>query len=150
MTCKHHVILKVIHNPSLNRILLNACVYKVCQYHSVTEYFIFWLISSFVIQSCIVEDFFAICNRIGLTWTVEAYVEACTINVIPDCVVKKYFWINKLAWECFISQCWLIPDVSSLSDMLPPRSKFFFAIHFNSGFMCSSYQLNFIAIGIYF
>ena len=39
-----------------------------------------------------------ICAQIGLTWIVEAYIEAYTNNSIPIWDVKKHFWIDKLVW----------------------------------------------------
>ena len=43
---------KGILNSILNTIHLDVFVQKACQYYSVTEYFIGWLISSFIIEFC--------------------------------------------------------------------------------------------------
>ena len=41
-----------------------------------------------MIKSCIVKESFTVCTQIGITWIVEAYVEAYK-NAISDCEVKK-------------------------------------------------------------
>ena len=87
-------VFKGICNPSLHEYIhLNVFVYKAFQWHSVTEYFIGWLISSFVIKSCIIKESFPFCTQLGLTWYVEAYMH--TNYAILDCEVKKHIWINE-------------------------------------------------------
>ena len=46
-----------------------------------------WLVGKlvyFVIIACIVKESFPVCAKIGLTWSIEAYVEVYTDNPIPD------------------------------------------------------------------
>ena len=44
-----------------------------------------------------------VCFQIGLIRIVEAYVKSYTKNSIPDCDVRKNFWINKIVWQWLIS-----------------------------------------------
>ena len=65
--------------------------------------FIGSLIKLLVLKSCIAKESLSVCVQTGLTWIAEAYIEAYTNNKIPNCVIKKHFWINKLMWEQLIS-----------------------------------------------
>ena len=68
---------KIIMQPLLENIL-PRCFW---QWYSVTEYFIGWLISSFLIKSCKVKKSFEVCAQIGRTNIIDAFVLAYTIQI---------------------------------------------------------------------
>ena len=85
----------------INRIILNVFVYKVPQYHeydSVSQYFVDWLISSFMIKSCMIKESFLVCSQENSKPNIDykglrsSLRKQCT----PNYNVKKQFGIDKL------------------------------------------------------